>query len=37
VTLILLVPVLVLGVVGLFGPAIAGAYLAIRLNRRNAR
>jgi hypothetical protein len=34
VTLILLAPVLVLGVLGLFGPAIAGAYLAIRLNRR---
>jgi hypothetical protein len=35
--LFLLLPALVLGVVGLFGPAIAGAYLAIRLNRRNAR
>jgi uncharacterized protein YneF (UPF0154 family) len=31
---VLLLVVVILGVVGLFGPVIAGAYLATRLNRR---
>jgi uncharacterized protein YneF (UPF0154 family) len=31
---VLLIVVVILGVVGLFGPVIAGAYLATRLNRR---
>jgi uncharacterized protein YneF (UPF0154 family) len=31
---VLLIVVVILGVVGLFGPVIAGAYLATRLNQR---
>jgi hypothetical protein len=31
---VLLIVVVILGVVGLFGPVMAGAYLATRLNRR---
>jgi uncharacterized protein YneF (UPF0154 family) len=31
---VLFIVVVILGVVGLFGPVIAGAYLATRLNRR---
>jgi hypothetical protein len=31
---VLVILVVLLGVVGLFGPVIAGAYLATRLNRR---
>jgi uncharacterized protein YneF (UPF0154 family) len=31
---VLLIVVVILGVVGLFGPVIAGAYLATRLTRR---
>jgi uncharacterized protein YneF (UPF0154 family) len=31
---VLIILVVLLGVVGLFGPVIAGAYLATRLNRR---
>jgi hypothetical protein len=31
---LILVPLVVLGVVGLFGPVIAGVYLAVRLNGR---
>jgi hypothetical protein len=31
---LILVPLVVLGVVGFFGPVIAGVYLAVRLNGR---